>query len=91
MRPVYKNIVGLVLVGVGLAILCIGALLAYDAYRGYKPITPQTKSLEEAITTTTYDLVNLAVKLGFLGVLVWSGSIPLRYGVEMVRESSVNK
>lgn len=83
---------GLLLLVIGVLLIVFGAYLAYNTYVSYTPILPRASSLEEAVTNTAYELVNVAVKLGFLGVLVWCGSIITKHGVSLVVEGyRVNK
>jgi len=65
------GLIGVIVLLLGLIIVLIGAYLAYEAYQTYKPVLPKGSSLDEAITNTAYELVNLVLKLGFLGVMVW--------------------
>jgi len=81
------GVVGLVLVVIGLIIIVTGVYLAYNAYQEYRPILPKATSLDEAITNTAYELVNLILKLGFLGVIIWGGGILLKHGVHATLEN----
>ncbi len=73
--------VGLALVVIGLIVVLFGAYLAYQAYQAYKPLRGGG-SLEETISTSVMELVNLAFKLAYIGVIVWAGGILLRNGVD---------
>jgi len=79
-------LVGVVLLSIGLIIIVVGVYSAYEAYHIYKPVFPMAKSLDEAITNTAYELVNLVLKLGFLGLVLWGGGIVAKYGVSMIVE-----
>jgi len=81
------GVVGLILVVMGLIIIVAGVYLAYNAYQEYKPILPKAASLDEAITNTAYELVNLVLKLGFLGIIIWAGGILLKHGVHATIEN----
>lgn len=72
----------LLLLGVGVVGYCI--YLAYVAYETYKPVLPAARSLDEAITNTAYELLNLVLKLGFLGIMVWAGGLLLKHGAGMI-------
>jgi len=78
--------IGTILLVIGIGIVVFGAFLAYDAYNTYKPVLPRAESLEQAITNTSYELVNLVLKLGFLGVMIWAGSVLLNHGVSALVE-----
>lgn len=84
MRPA---LVGLVVTVLGLAITALGVLLAYNAYMNYSPILPKATSLDEAITNTVYELLNLVLKLGFLGVMLWAGTALLKNGLSTLIEA----
>ncbi len=79
--------IGLVLVIIGLVIIVSGVYLAYNAYQEYRPVLPKATSLDEAITNTAYELVNLVLKLGFLGVIIWGGGILLKHGIHATLEN----
>jgi len=85
-RGFNSGLIGVIVLLLGLIIVLIGAYLAYEAYQTYKPVLPKGSSLDEAITNTAYELVNLVLKLGFLGVMVWGGSILLKNGLNAVVE-----
>jgi len=74
---------------VGLGIVGFGAYLAYDAYITYKPLLPAAATLEKSITNTVYELLNLVIRLGFLGAMIWAGSIVLSKGVDVVRSEGI--
>ncbi len=82
-------IVGLVMLFIGLGIVGFGAYLAYDAYVTYRPLLPAASTLEKSITNTVYELLNLVIKLGFLGAMIWAGSIVLSKGVDVVRSEGI--
>jgi len=83
-----KNATALLILGVALAVAVLGAgivlygtILAYDAYMNYVPVLPRVRSLDEAITNTAYELVNLVIKLGFLGVMIGAGGLLTKRGL----------
>lgn len=65
----------------GAGLVIFGAILAYVSYNTYKPVLPQANTLDEAITRTAYELINLAIRLGFLGIMIGAGAILLKYGI----------
>ncbi len=75
--------VGILLLG--LVIILLGVAYAFNSYKNYKPLLPKGNTLEEAITNSTFDLVNLAAQLAFLGVGIWGGAILLREGLRHLR------
>jgi len=65
----------------GLAVIITGIVLALQSFYEYKPLLPPPTSLSDAVASTVYELLNLVVKLAFLGVVVWGGSIALSKGL----------
>ncbi len=84
-------IVGLILVIVGLIIIVGSVIVAYDSFLHYKPLLPKAESLDQAITNTTYELVNIVIKLGFLGIMIWGGGLILKYGVHVITTTRSTK
>jgi len=76
------RIVPLVLIAVGVTIVVIGVVYAFIAYNSYSNILPRASTLEQSITYTVYELLNLVIKLSFLGLGIWGGSIVLKHGVQ---------
>lgn len=70
----------------GLSIVLAGVILAYIAYSTYEPLLPQTKNLDEALTYIAYELINLVVKLGFLGLMIWGGGVLAKHGIQALLE-----
>jgi len=84
---IQPRLIGLIIILIGLIIVIAGAVIALDAYNTYKPILPQASRLDEAITNTVYELLNLAIKLGFIGVFIYAGGLLLKHGVSVLIES----
>lgn len=86
----YKN-VGLGLIVAGAALVIIAAALAYQSFYGYRLSFPlpgyqgRPESIEATITSLVAILVELAAKLGSLGIMVWGGGILIKYGVQSIR------
>ncbi|MEM1526929.1 MAG: hypothetical protein QW775_05520 [Ignisphaera sp.] len=80
------RILGFSLAIFGLVLLIIVVYLAYSAYSTYAPFLPKAKTLDEAITNTVYELLNLVLKLGFLGIILGCSGIALKYGISMIIE-----
>ncbi|MEM2021283.1 MAG: hypothetical protein QXP80_03535 [Zestosphaera sp.] len=78
-------ITGLSVLAVGVFIVLFGAFLAYDAYNNYRPLLPAGVDLQSSITNTVYELLNLVIKLGFLGAMIWAGSVLLSRGVDLFK------
>lgn len=78
-------ITGLAVLAVGVCLVLFGAFLAYDAYINYRPLLPVGSDLQSSITNTAYELLNLIIRLGFLGAMIWAGSIILSRGVDLLK------
>ena len=77
--------IGIGLMIIGLAILALSIFLAYQGFTYYKPVTPSAGDPVSAFTQASFELINLAGKLAFLGVMVWASSIILNTGVKLFR------
>lgn len=93
---IHRNIgVGLVVAGAALVILA--AILAYQSFYGYRLSLPlpsyqgQPASIETTITSLVVLLVELAAKLGFLGIMVWGGGILIKYGIQSLKPEHPQK
>ncbi|ABM80164.1 hypothetical protein [Hyperthermus butylicus] len=74
-----------ILIVIGVVVVVAGALAAYHAYAMYNPVLPPAERLDQAIAYTSYELVNLAARLGFLGLMIWAGSVLLLRGIELLQ------
>jgi len=78
---------GVVLLVLGVALLVFSFVTAYQAFSNYSPIMPKvTGDLAEAISSASFELINLAARLAFIGIMVWASSIILKYGVELLKK-----
>lgn len=78
-------VTGVAILLAGVLIVVFGAFLAFDAYLNYRPLLPAGEDLQSSITRTVYELLNLVIKLGFLGAMIWAGSILLGKGVDLFK------
>ncbi|MFN3268690.1 MAG: hypothetical protein ACK416_05475 [Zestosphaera sp.] len=76
---------GIAILLAGVLIVVFGAFLAFDAYLNYRPLLPAGEDLQSSITNTVYELLNLVIKLGFLGAMIWAGSILLGRGIDLFK------
>jgi hypothetical protein len=76
---------GLIIILIGVSLTIFTFYLAYNAYLSYKPILPPTGDLSQAITNTSFELINLVAKIAFLGVMLWASTILLRHGVNVIK------
>lgn len=86
-KPVFKYI-SIALIAVGAMLIIIAALVAFLSFYGYRVPEMTGISLEESITRLVYALVDIAVRLGFLGVMVWAGSILLKHGIQSMKSEA---
>lgn len=84
-------VTGVAILLAGVLIVIFGAFLAFDAYLNYRPLLPAGEDLQSSITNTVYELLNLVIKLGFLGAMIWAGSILLGKGVDFFKSFYVKE
>ncbi|MEM0000571.1 MAG: hypothetical protein QXG15_03610 [Desulfurococcaceae archaeon] len=85
-KPVHRYI-GIALVAAGTIIVILAVITAYYSFYNYT-LPSIYGSLEESVTRLINALVEIAVRLGFLGVIVWAGSVLLRYGIQSFKVES---
>ena len=76
--------VGYALLGAGVAVILLGVGSAYSAYLSFGGVRLGT-DLGSVLSGSAEELISLAVRLGFLGLVIWGGSVLLSYGVKLVR------
>ncbi len=87
-----KTLVGALLLVIGLLLLVFSFFKAYTAYQNYQPVMPKVSGdLATAVSSASFELINLAAKLAFVGIMVWAGSIILKYGVDLFRSPGDKK
>jgi hypothetical protein len=73
--------IGIALIAVGAAVVLAAVAVAFNAFYTYKvPVLVGGSSLDELISRLLNVLVELAVRLGFLGIAIWGGSILIKQG-----------
>lgn len=86
MSKVERKVPPILLIGLGLVLLLVSFFFAIQAFLSFSGLTtPSEESLTRALVKASYDLINLAVRLAFLGIGVWVGSIVLKSGVELMK------
>ncbi|MEM1538292.1 MAG: hypothetical protein QXK12_02075 [Candidatus Nezhaarchaeales archaeon] len=86
MSKVWRSIPAIGLLVLGLVLLVMSFFFAVHAFLSFGGLpTPSDESLARALVKASYDLINLAARLAFLGIGVWVGSIVLRNGVELMK------
>ncbi|MCS7139414.1 MAG: hypothetical protein N3F04_00705 [Candidatus Nezhaarchaeota archaeon] len=86
-----QRYVGVGLIVVGAALIVLAAVMAYFSFYGYQlpRFQAQPSGIEATIAALVFALVEVAVRLGFLGVMVWAGSVLLRYGIQALKPESI--
>lgn len=76
---------GLAIIVVGLVMLIHAASIALTFLSSYTCVV-ETSSAESTLITATKCLVDLAIRLGFLGIYVWIGGLVMLRGISIVKE-----
>lgn len=85
-RRVGSNLVALVLIVLGVALVVFSFYEAFLAYTNYRPVMPKVEGdLAKAVSSASFELINLAARLAFIGVMVWAGSVVLRNGIDLLK------
>jgi len=69
----------------GTLMVCLAVYIAFTFFYSYRVLPVGGASIEEAISSLVNALVEIAVRLGFLGLVVWAGSVLLRHGIASLR------
>ncbi|MEZ0393785.1 MAG: hypothetical protein ABWK00_01880 [Desulfurococcaceae archaeon] len=80
------HLIGAVLVALGVALILFAAIVAYESFVSYALPQVSASDVSAAIVGLVSALATVAIKLGFLGIIVWGGGIILRNGVSLLRE-----
>ncbi|MEM3927112.1 MAG: hypothetical protein QXU13_06005 [Desulfurococcaceae archaeon] len=83
-KPIHKY-TGIALIIMGAVLIIIAAITAYTSFHGYKLPEVANESIDMAIISLVRTLADIAIRLGFLGIMVWAGSIFLRYGIQSIK------
>lgn len=80
-----EQIVAYIIILVGIALIIFAAYLAYSDYKTYNPQLQQSpQDVGSVLSSVISSLLVLAMKLGYLGILVWGGSLITKYGVQLL-------
>jgi len=77
--------IGLILLLIGVLVILVAIVVAFNAFYTYKLPEIRGSSLEELISSLINILVEIALRLGFLGLAVWAAGILLKYGVSLLK------
>lgn len=80
--------IGLGLVALGVTFILIAVIVAYLSFYGYTLPGIPSGNIDQVIASLVNTLIEIAVKLGFLGIMVWAGSILLKYGIQALKPKS---
>ncbi|MEL9908267.1 MAG: hypothetical protein QXN31_01280 [Desulfurococcus sp.] len=81
----HASLVSLVLILLGLVFIVLAVSIALSSFYGYRLPGIEGSSMEEAVVKLVGILVDIAVRLGFLGITVWAGSILIGHGIKGLR------
>lgn len=73
------------LIVLGVAIVVVAVVIAYQSFYNYELPEIRGATIEEAIISMMGALTEIAVRLGFLGIMVWAGGVLLKYGVQLMK------
>ncbi|HEU98161.1 MAG: hypothetical protein ACP5I2_04795 [Fervidicoccaceae archaeon] len=83
-----EQIVAYIVIAVGIGLILFAAYLAYSDYRTYSPqLSQSSQDVGSVLSSVISSLLVLAMKLGYLGILVWGGSLITKYGIQLLSGS----
>ena len=91
MRVRAESILAYLLVFSGLALVLTVFRYSIDAYNNYKVALPEGQGLEALLAGGAEVLLDLLVRVAFLGVALASGSVLLARGVDLLRGEKEKK
>ncbi|MCD6503067.1 MAG: hypothetical protein DRN30_00035 [Thermoplasmata archaeon] len=79
----------ILLVVVGLAVLIFSGILAYKEYNTItKETLPKLNSIEDLVSDVTPLILYYGLRLAFLSIMIWIGSILLYRGIQLLMKIS---
>ena len=84
-----KN-VGYVVLGVGIALIVVSFAYALLSMLN-QPLIPSSSNVAEAIGLAIAPLMNACIKVLFLGVMIWAGSIVSARGISLIKAGGGEK
>ena len=85
-----SKIVGYAVLGAGIALIVASFAYALLFMLSFPPI-PSSPNVAEAIGLAVAPLMNACVKVLFLGVMVWAGSIVSARGISLIKSEGGEK
>jgi len=77
-----------ILIWSGALIVIFSAILGIYMFYTYSPLLPAGGTLEESLSFTVYELMNIVIRIAFLGIAIWAGAILMSKGIEMGKRPS---
>lgn len=77
--------IGVALIVLGVVVVLAAVAVAFNSFYSYRVPVVAGSSLDELIPKLLNVLVELAVRLGFLGLCIWGGSILIKHGVSLLK------
>lgn len=79
----------ILLVVIGLSVLIFSGFLAYKEYNAItKEAIPKLSNIEDLISDVTPIILYYGLRLAFLSVLIWVGSILLYRGIQLLMKAA---
>ena len=72
----------LALILLGLVFIVLAVSIAFSSFYSYRLPGIEGSGIEEAVVKLVNTLVDIAVRLGFLGITVWAGSLLIGHGIK---------
>ncbi|AFL66167.1 hypothetical protein Desfe_0256 [Desulfurococcus amylolyticus DSM 16532] len=76
------SLIFLALILLGLIFIVLAVSIALSSFYSYRLPGIEGSSMEEAVVKLVNTLVDIAVRLGFLGITVWAGSLLIGHGIK---------
>ncbi|MEM0021549.1 MAG: hypothetical protein QW039_03190 [Fervidicoccaceae archaeon] len=78
-----EQVAAYILIASGIFLIFFAAYLAYSDYKTYAPSVIGS-NVNDVLSSVISSLLVLAMKLGYLGILVWGGSLVTKYGIQLL-------
>jgi len=80
-----EPIVAYIIIAAGIFLVIFAAYLAYGDYKTFSPaLSQQSQDVGGVLSSVISSLLVLAMKLGYLGILVWGGSLLIKHGIQLL-------
>jgi len=76
----------------GASLVIFSSILGIVMFYQYSPILPVGAGIEESLAYTVYELMNIVIRIAFLGIAIWGGAILMSKGIELAKgEKSIGE